>query len=448
MQPRSERWFLIRARRSTVRRELVAGLATFLSVCYIFVVSPSILSASGIEPQAAFFATAVAATLATLAMGLWANLPFAVAPGLTMSSYFSFVVVQQMGFTWQQALATVFVSGILCFLLTALPVRRQLIASIPLGLKQAIATMVGVFVAAIGLLLANIIVPGDPLISLNPSALAPAENPLLWVFLTGLLISVALGNARLNLPGGTILAVVAATFIFWSWSGAEAGAPPAAGSPLSAVGELDFSIFSGVAFLVPVLVFFVLDFFEGVGEFIGLTAHTSIQDPKGNVPHMEKGLYVDGIATTAGSLLGTSSLIIFVESAVGIKAGGRTGLTALTCAGLMAIVAVLGFFFSSVLLLVPAAAASGVLVYVGFLLLQSSVAGIRDAGLTAFDLVVSLIMGTAALLTFSLDIPLAFGFWAYFLARMIHPVGGRLPALWLGIIALLLTYVSLYEFIG
>lgn len=442
------RYFAVTERKSTIHRELMAGLATFLSVSYIFVVSPSILSASGIEPQAAFFATAVAATLATFAMGLWANLPFAVAPGLTMSSYFSFVVVQQMGFTWQQALATVFLSGVLCFLLTALPVRRRLIASIPLGLKRAIATMVGVFVAAIGLLLTNLIAPGDPLISVDPSALLPSENPLIWVFLTGLLISVALGNARLNLPGGTILAVIAATLVFWYGSGAEAGTPPAAGTPLSALGQLDFSIFASAAFVVPVLVFFVLDFFEGVGEFIGLTAHTSIQDREGNVPNMEKGLYVDGVATTAGSLLGTSSLIIFVESAVGIKAGGRTGLTAVACGALMAIVAVLGYFFSSVLLLVPAAAASGVLVYVGFLLFQSSVAGIRDAGLTAFDIVVSIVMGAAALLTFSLDMPLAFGFWAYFLHRMVYPLGDRISALWLGLIALLLTYVSFYEFIG
>lgn len=441
-------YFAIAERHSTVRRELMAGLATFLSVCYIFVVSPSILSASGIEPQAAFFATAVAATLATLAMGLWANLPFAVAPGLTMSSYFSFVVVKQMGFTWQQALATVFLSGILCFVLTALPIRRRLIASIPLGLKRAIATMVGVFVAAIGLLLTDIIAPADPLITFNTSAFVPGENPLIWVFMTGLIISVALGNARIHLPGGTILAVVAATLVFWYWSGARAGEAPAGGSPLSALGQVDFSILASMTFLVPVLVFFVLDFFEGVGEFIGLTAHTSIQDPEGNVPNMEKGLYVDGVATMAGSLLGTSSLIIFVESAVGIKAGGRTGLTAVACAVLMAIVALLGFFFSSVLLLIPAAAASGVLVYVGFLLLQSSVAGIRDAGLTAFDIAVSFVMGAAALLTFSLDMPLAFGFWAYFLQRMIFPAGGRLSAIWLGVIALLLTYVSLYEFVG
>ena len=329
-----------------------------------------------------------------------------------------------MGFTWQQALATVFLSGILCFVLTALPVRRRLIASIPLGLKRAIATMVGVFVAAIGLLLTNLIVPSKPFISLNYSSLIPSTNPLLWVFLTGLAISVGLGNRKVNLPGGTILAIVAATLVFWYGTSAAAGGAPAGGRPLSAVGQLDFSIFAGVGFLVPVLVFFVLDFFEGVGEFIGLTAHTSIQDPDGHVPNMEKGLYVDGVATAAGSLLGTSSLIIFVESAVGIKAGGRTGLTAVACAALMAIVAVAGFYFSSVLLLIPAAAAAGVLVYVGFLLLQSSITGIRDTGLTTFDIVISCIMGLATLLTFSLDIPLAFGFFAYFIHGMITPHGG------------------------
>ena len=437
--------FDIAARGSTISREMLAGTATFLSVAYIFVVSPSILSASGIEVQSAFVATAIAATLATLAMGLWANLPFAVAPGLTMSSYFSFVVVKQMGFTWQQALATVFLSGVLCFALTALPVRRQLIESIPLGLKRAIATMVGVFVASIGLLLAKIITSGQPIIGIDLAALNPAVNPLIWVLLSGLAPCIALGTARLNLPGATIIAIAIASVVFWSVAIAPPVPVTTTGHGLSAMGQLDFSVMTSASFIVPMLVFFILDFFEGVGEFIGLTAHTSIQDPEGNVPHLERGLYIDGIATSAGALLGTSSLIIFVESAVGIRAGGRTGLTAVTCAALMAVVAVLGYFFTPLLLLIPAAAASGVLVFVGVVLMASSVSSVRGTTFGTFDIIVSLVMAVTSFVTFSLDKPLALGFAAYFVQAMVRPGGKRTSYLWLGAIAALLAFVSVYE---
>ena len=440
-------YFDIVARGSSVKREILAGVATFLSVAYIFVVSPSILSAAGIDLTSAFVATAIAATLATFAMGFWANLPFAVAPGLTMSSYFSFVVVKQMGFTWQQALATVFLSGVLCFVLTALPLRRRLIESIPLGLKRAIATMVGVFVASIGLLLTNVIATGHPLISVDLAGLNPIGNPSIWVLLTGLGLCAALSNDRVNLPGGTVIAIAGACIVYWATVAAPATPAAASSDGLAAVGQLDFTILAGTSFIVPMLIFFILDFFEGVGEFIGLTTHTSIQDPEGNVPNLERGLYVDGVATAAGSLLGTSSLIIFVESAVGIKAGGRTGLTAVTCAVLMGIVAGIGYFFSSALTLIPAAAAAGVLVFVGIVLVTSSVAGMRDGHLGSFDVAVSAAMAILSFATFSMDKPLAFGFAAYFLQALTLPAAQRNSRLWLGAIALLLLFVILFEFI-
>lgn len=425
---------------TTVTTEIIAGLSTYLSLAYIFIVNPSILSQAGIDSKSALFATAVVASLSTLAMGIWANLPFAVAPGLTMSSYLAFVVCKKMGLSWQQGLATVFMSGLLCVVLTALPVRQTIIDSIPAGLKRAITVTIGIFVATIGLFLAKVIVftPGG-MIDLSAFDAAHFTSPLAAVMGLGLATAVLLGWRRLHFPAGMIVAILAASLLYHKLVPPHAFAPDYNGNALTSFGKLDFSGFLRSSFWIPVIVFFVLDFFEGIGEFIGMTSNTTIQDKDGNIHNMKQGLWVDGFGTIGGSIFGTSSLIIFVESAVGIKAGGRTGLTAVVCAMLMMLSAVASFFFAPMLSWFPAQAVAGVLVYVGYLLLSSTAEAQKKSSSSSFlDYGVMAIMGLIAFSTFSLDKSLAFGFWSYF-AMSLPPTRPGKPAWWLGGIAAALT---------
>ena len=434
------RYFQLKKFGTNIRTEIVAGISTYLSLAYIFIVNPSILSQAGIDPKSALFATAIIASLATLAMGLWANLPFAVAPGLTMNSYFVFVVCKKMHFTWQQGLATVFVSGLLCVILTALPLRQAIIDSIPVGLKRAITVTLGVFVATIGLFISKIMVfTSSGLVDLSAFDIAHLTSPLAMVMGLGLTVSTFLGLKRLHFPAGMMVAIILSAVLYHRLLPTSGTSASDSGSVLASFAQLDFSVFFHSQFWLPVIVFFVLDFFEGIGEFIGMTSNTTIQDKDGNVPHIKQGLWVDGFGTIGGSLFGTSSLIIFVESAVGIKAGGRTGLTAVVCSLLMMLGVAASFYFAPVLTLVPAEAAAGVLVYVGYLILSSAIGFSQRAdNASFFDVGVALIMGAISFATFSLDKSLAFGLWAYF-AYSLLPKHNHKPAYWLAGIATALT---------
>jgi AGZA family xanthine/uracil permease-like MFS transporter len=436
-----EQFFSLKKFDTNYHTEIVAGLSTYLSVAYIFIVNPAILSKAGIDYNAALFATAVAASAATLAMGLWAKLPFAVAPGLTMNGYFVYVVSQKMGLSWQEGLAAVFFSGVVCLILTAIPVRQRIIDSIPLGFKRAIAATVGVFVFAIGLFLAKLIAYGP---SGFITSLGLGGGPLAIIFFVGLGLSALLGWRRLRFPAGILVALIACAALYAFLIPNQSQFAKPAGDPFGSVFKLDFGILGDPRFWLPVIIFFVLDFFEGIGEFIGMTANTTIQDKDGNVPNIKQGLYVDGAGTILGSLLGTSSLIIFVESAVGIWAGGRTGLTAVTCGVLMAASAIASYFFAPVIAWIPAEAAAGVLAYVGILLLSNSVVSSAATRIGRFDAIVAVVMGAVSFATFSLDKSLAFGFWAYFLYSL-RPGATEKPAWWLAVIGAILTTVIIWQ---
>jgi AGZA family xanthine/uracil permease-like MFS transporter len=259
--------------------------------------------------------------------------------------------------------------------------------------------------------------------------------------LAGLGVSAVLGMQRLRFLAAMMVAIILAAMLHHALMPASSFATPK-GDAWASLGKLDFSVIAHSQFWLPVIVFFVLDFFEGIGEFIGLTSNTSIQDKDGNVPHVKQALWVDSAGTVAGSLLGTSSLIVFVESAVGIRAGGRTGLTAVVCALLMMFVGGVGFYLAPLLALVPAEAASGVLVYVGYLIVSGAFHSRKDHGLSSFDFGVVAIMAAISLLTFSLDKSLAFGLWAYF-ARSFS--AGKKPAWWLAAIAAALTAAIVFS---
>lgn len=421
---------------TNLQTEFIAGLSTYLSLAYIFILNPAILSTAGIDPSAVLFATVIASGLATIAMGLWAKLPFAVAPGLEMNGFFAFVVCGTMGLSWQQGLGTVFISGILCVLLTLLHIRKEIIEAIPAGLKNAIATTVGVFVATIGLFLANIVVFDKGHIDFDKISLASFTTPLACIMYIGLFISALLALKRFHFHAGMLVAIIISAILCAVW-GIKADQPPQISTAMfSAVGQLDLSVLLNPVFWSPILIFFIIDFVGGIGKFIGLTANTNIRDNNGDLPNIDKGLIVDGVATSAGAMLGTSSMIAFVESAVGIKAGGRTGLTAIICGLFM----LLTLAFTPILLWVPAQAAAGVLLFVGYLLLPDTQN--LQSTTVKFDIAIAIIMGIIAFATFSLDKSLALGFLAYGLKLLFE--GNRKSALWLFIIsfALIITIIA------
>lgn len=402
-------WFSIEEMGSTLGREVLAGVSLYASLAYIFVVNPAILSQAGIPSSAVFFATVCASGFATLAMGLWAKLPFAVAPGLEANGFFAFVVVGTLGFSWQSALGIVFWSGVLCMVFTALPARQLIIDALPDGLKAGITVAVGAFVVTIGLMLAGMIRIEHGIVD-GVGSFVSIKAVLLYL---GLGLCMVLSLPRKRLAGDILIAIIICV-IAARLFGLPADVPQVEWTKMfSALGEFNlFDIFLDARVWSSLIVFFLIDFYGSVGKFIGLTAATNLYS-HGKVKNMGRALYVDGAATSFGAFLGTSTMITFVESAIGIAAGARTGLTAVVCGVLM----LLSLIFTPLIGIVPVAAMSGVLVYVGYLLLP--VQQIKAGGLTRFDGVVLLLMGLIAFLTFSLDKSMLLGFALYSLKQLL-----------------------------
>lgn len=398
---------------STLATEVMAGVATYLSLAYIFVVNPAILSQAGMDVSAVLFATVVASGVSTIVMGLWARLPFALAPGLEMNGFFAFAVVGNMGLTWQQALGTVFWSGILCIVFTWLPVRQKIIESIPDKLKVSIAFSVGIFVVTIGLFLAKIVVFDKGIIQWSALSAESLFTPKAIVLFFGLAVATILGFKRLNFPGGMLVAIIAST-ILCKFLGITVAEPAQLSSEMfSAVLQLDLMSVFDPRFLAVLIIFFIIDFYGSIGKFIGLTAATNLQS-KGEVKNIGKALYVDGGGTVLGSLVGTSSIITYVESAVGIASGGRTGIVAIVCGTLM----LASIAFTPLVGLVPVEATAGILAYVGWLLLPREQVKASHIQFDRFDWAIAIGMGLLTFATFSLDKPLLLGFWAYQLKSM------------------------------
>jgi AGZA family xanthine/uracil permease-like MFS transporter len=417
MAPFLNRYFKLEELQTSLRTEIIAGLSTYMSLAYILILNPVILGHAGIDSSAILFATALASGVATLAMGIWAKLPFAVAPGIEMSGFFAFSVCGTLGMTWQQGLGTVFWSGLLCIVLTLLPVRQKIIDSIPAGLKINIGVSVGVFVATIGLFVAKILAFKDGLPDFSNWGIERLTSHEAIVLYVGFSAAVILGLKRFRFLGSILVAIIVAAVVC-RLVGITVKAPPQLSPAMfGALFKLDtISVIKDPRALSVVLIFFIIDFFGGIGKFIGLTAATNLQS-NGQVRNIEKGLYVDGAGTVLGAVTGTSSLIAFVESAVGIAAGGRTGITAIVC-GLLLLISLV---FTPLVALVPGEAAAGIALYVGWLLLP--IRHFQDDKTTfgRFDVVVAVMMGAISLLTFGLDKAMLAGFFAYTVRQFILP---------------------------
>lgn len=354
-----EKLFHLKAHKTTVRTELVAGLTTFLTMAYILFANPQIMSAAGMPKEAVFTATAVAAALGCFLMGLWANFPAGLAPGMGLNAFFAFSVVGGLSYSWQQAMAAVFFSGILFFLISAFKLREWIITSIPPSLRNGITAGIGLFLSIIALKNAGIIETHPAtLVSLGDLT---QPGPLLAGL--GLLLIVALEFKRI--PGAMVVAVIAVSIIakllgLTHFHGLVAMPP----SMTELWFAMDFSRLFELSMLSIVLAFVFVDLFDTSGTLIATASKAGLCNEKGQFPNMGKAMMADSTATTAGSLLGVSSVTTYVESGAGIAAGGRTGLVAVTV-GLLFLCAL---FFSPLLDFVPAFATAPALLYVGLLM--------------------------------------------------------------------------------
>ena len=322
-----ERFFGLAQRGTSVRTEATAGATTFLTMAYIAFVNPQILSSAGMPFDAVFVATCLSAALATLVMGLYANYPIALAPGMGLNAFFAFSVVLGLGHKWEVALGAVFVSGLLFLAISILPVRRWIVEAIPQGLKLAIAAGIGLFLGIIALKNAGIIQGSKATLVTVGHLTTPA--PLLC--LIGFCLIAALAARRV--PGAALigmLAVAAAGLVFGvsEWKGI-ASLPP---DPTPTLFALDIAGALQVSMLAVILTFLLVDLFDTTGTLIGVAHQADLLDEEGRLPRMQRALLADSAGTVGGALLGTSPVTSYIESAAGTSAGGRTGLSAVVVA--------------------------------------------------------------------------------------------------------------------
>ncbi|MDH6354331.1 AGZA family xanthine/uracil permease-like MFS transporter [Dysgonomonas sp. PH5-45] len=367
-----DKYFKLTENRTTIRKEFVAGLITFLTMSYVLIVNPSILGATGMDTGALFTATALATVIATLLMALLAKLPIAQAPGMGLNSFFAFSVVLGMGYTWQFALTAVFIEGIIFILLTMFNVRELIVKSIPKVIKDAIPIGIGLFITLIGLKNAGIIVA-------NPATLVGLgdfSQHSIWIALLGLVVTAVLYVRNVN--GAILVGIIFATvfgFVLGDValpSGSIVSLPPSVepifGKAIEPMltAEGWSKIFS-LDMLIVVFTFLFVNLFDTVGTLIGVVSKIGLTDEEGNFPQMKKALFSDALGTTFGAILGTSTITSYVESASGVAYGGRTGLTAVSTALFFA----LALFFAPLFLMVPAAATAPALIIVGLFMVSS-----------------------------------------------------------------------------
>ncbi len=401
-----DRFFRLSEHGTSLRTEVLAGLTTFLTMAYIIFVNPKILSAAGIPADAVFVATCLAAFAGTMVMALVANYPIALAPGMGLNAYFAFVVVGTMGFTWQEALAAVFVSGVLALIISILPIRAWIVNSIPTSLKMATSAGIGFFLGIIALESAGIVV--DHPATLVTAGDFTAAGPILA--LGGFTIIAALNHLRV--PGATIIGILAVTVIGLplgvSQLSGVVSLPPSSSATFLA---MDFAKVATAAFWIVALSMFFVDFFDTAGTLVGVAHRARLLDADGRLPRLRQALVADSSGTVIGSLLGTSNTTSYVESASGVAAGGRTGLASVVTA--LCFLAAL--FFAPLAGSVPAYATAAALLYVAVVMARGlSEVDWDDLTEAAPAAVVAITMP----LTYSIATGLGLGFITYVLVKL------------------------------
>lgn len=447
-----ENFFKLKENGTTFSTEVMAGLTTFFTMAYIIAVNPSVLSQSGMEWGAVFLATIIASIIGTLVMGLFANVPYAQAPGMGLNAFFVYTVCFGLGFTWQQALSMVFICGVFNIIITVTKVRKYIIKAIPNSLQNAIGGGIGVFVAYIGLLNVGIISfdSGVP-------ALATLNQPAFWLFLIGLILTIVL--LVCNVKGAILIGIVVTALLgipmgvtttsdSVSFFDACAVLPTTFGAIFTAEGLP--SLFNDMAklplVLVTIFAFSISDTFDTLGTFIGTGRRSGIfseEDEKamesssGFKSKMDKALFADAIATSIGSIFGTSNTTTFVESASGIGAGGRTGLTSVVVAICFAISAFLATFVSAI----PSAATAPALVVVGIMMTSA----FKEIEWEDFsEAVPAFFAGLFMALCYSISYGIAFGFISYCIVKICKKETADIhPILWVATILFILNFILL-----
>ncbi len=360
-----ERFFKLGENNTNVKTEIIAGITTFMTMAYILVVNPSILGDAGMDKDAVFTATAIAAFIGSTVMGLLANYPIALAPGMGLNAFFAYTVVLQMGYSWQFALCAVLIEGLIFILLTVTNVREKIIDCIPAILKYAVTAGIGLFIAFIGLVNAGIVEGGGAILQLGNM-----QSPTVLLSIVGLLIAAILLSK--NVKGTFLLSMIVTTAI-----GIVGGLVQIPSAIVSSVPSLKpvflqalsvpmDQIFS-LDMVVVVFTFLFVDLFDTVGCLVGVASKGNMLDEQGKLPKAKQALFSDAIATTTGALLGTSTVTAYVESASGIGEGGRTGLTSITTGVLF----LLSLFFAPIFTAIPSQATASVLILVGVMMASS-----------------------------------------------------------------------------
>ena len=415
-----EKCFKLKENKTTFKTELMAGLTTFMTMAYILVVNPSILSTTGMDAGALLTATCIASALGTFFMAFFANYPFVLAPGMGLNAYFAFTICAQKGYSWHVALAAVFIEGIIFIILSAINVREAIFNAIPANMKKAVSVGIGMYIAFIGLQNAGVVINNaSTCVSLGDVKTVPVALALIGTIITlvlvirkvkgallvGILITWILGIIC-QLAGVYVVDVEAGVYSLIPTG--LISAPPSI-APIA--GKLSFSGISIFDFIVVIFAFLFVDLFDTLGTLIGVSTKAGFLDKEGKLPRIIAALFADALATTVGAVLGTSTVTTFVESASGVSDGGRSGLTALT-AGVLFLVALL---FSPILTTIPSFATTPALVVVGLMMVEN----VRDIdfsdyteGFPAFMTILMMVV------CYSISEGLVFGVISYVLLKL------------------------------
>ena len=412
---------LLAEKNVNMKREIVAGITTFLTMAYIIAVNPTTLSATGMNAGALVTGTCLAAALGCFIMGFIANLPFALASGMGLNAFFAYTVVLKGGVPWEVALTAVFVEGIIFLLLTLFKVREAVVKSIPLNMKHAVTAGIGIFIAFIGLKGCGLVVANEATL-VSMGSMTPT---VLFAFIGLLVIGVM---DKKGLKGAILAGIAVSSILAWIYASMNPEAAAKLGiflpdgifkyeSIKPIAGKVDFEFLAHPKdignFFVIVCTFLFVDFFDTVGTLVGVCSKADMLDEQGRVPNVGRALLADSIATTFGALLGVSTVTTYVESSTGVIAGGRTGYTAIT----VGILFLIAMFFSPIFIAIPACATAPALIYVGYLMISSiheiDIHNITE-GLPAFITVVSMA------LTYSIGDGLTIGILSYVIINLIY----------------------------
>lgn len=360
-----ESFFKLKENNTNVRTEFVAGITTFMTMAYILIVNPSILSAAGMDSGAVFTATAVSSIIATLIMGLYAKLPFAQAPGMGLNAFFAYTVVLGMGYSYQFALTAVLLEGLIFILLTLFNVREAIVDSIPNNIKKAISVGIGLFIALLGLEAAGVVIhpeDGSTIVALGNITSGEGLLAIIGIVITGILV------AR-KVKGALFLGMIITTVIGIPMGIVELpnkilSMPPSISSTFM---QFEWHNIFSLDMVIVLFTLLFMDMFDTIGTLVGVATKANMLDNDGKVPNIKKALFADAIATTVGACLGTSTVSTFVESASGVAEGGRTGLTAVSTAFMF----FLALFLSPIFGIITSAVTASALVIVGLFMIET-----------------------------------------------------------------------------